>query len=181
MKRNYQSGAQKRQAKRRKIVEAARNSQRLSSWLTRPETFKADEQDVSIRETESTLQLVDVNSFNNSTNEENSDTTKDRSDASKNDDFPTIIVNSEIKKAIIAAGPKQPEGPFPKDPLQSGRLFSTNYYHYVTQSGLKLRRYWSCYSSSMDRLYCQPCWLFSHENVSPGTSYTFQNPWGTTG
>ena len=54
MKRNYQSGAQERQAKRRKIAEAARNSQRLSSWLTRPETSKADEQDVSIRETEST-------------------------------------------------------------------------------------------------------------------------------
>ena len=49
--------------------------------------------------------------------EKNSDTTKDRSDASKNDDFPTIIVNLEIKKAIIAAGPKQPEGPLPKDPL----------------------------------------------------------------
>ena len=121
MKRNYESGAQKRQTKRRKIVNAAGNSQSLSLWLTRPETSKADEQDVS--ETESTNQLVEVNSFNNSTNEETSDTTKDRSDASKNDDFPTIIVNSEIKKAIIAAGLKQPKGPFPKDPLQSGRLF----------------------------------------------------------
>ena len=142
MKRNYQSKAKKRRAKRKKIAEAARNSQRLSSWLTRPETSKADEQDISIRETESTPHLVDVNSFNNSTKEENSDTTKDRLDASKNDDFPIIIVNSEIKKAIIAAGPKQPKGPFPKDPLQSGRLFLTNYYHYVTQSGLKLQRYW---------------------------------------
>ena len=133
----------------------ARNSQRRSSWLIQPETSKADEQDVSIRETESNPQLVDVNSFNNSTNEENSDTTKDRSGASKNDNFPTIIVNSQIKKAIIPAGPKQPEAPFPKDPLQSGCLFSTNYCHYVTQSGLKLRRYWLCYSSSMDRVYCQ--------------------------
>ena len=138
MKRNYQSEAQKRQAKRRKIAEAARNSQRLSSWLTRSETSKADEQDVSIRETESAPPPVDVDSFNNNTNEENSDTTKDRSDASKNDDFPTIIVNSEINKAIIAAGPKQPEGPFPKDLLQSSPIFSTNYYHYVTQSSLKL-------------------------------------------
>ena len=61
--------------------------------------------------------------------------TIDRSDASKNDNFPTIIVNSEIKKAaIIAARPKQPEGPFPKGPLQSGCLFLINYYHYVTQS-----------------------------------------------
>ena len=77
MKRNYQSGAQKRQAKTRKIAEATTNSQRLSSWLTRPKTSKADEQDVNICETKSTPQLVDVNSFNNSTNEENSDTTKD--------------------------------------------------------------------------------------------------------
>ena len=69
-------------------------------------TSKADEQDVSICETESFLQLVDVNTFN------------------------------------FAAGPKQPERPFSKPPLQGGNLFSTNYYHYVTQSGLKLRRYW---------------------------------------
>ena len=52
MKRNYQSRAQKRQAKRKKIAETARNSQQLSSWPTRPETSKADEQDVSIRETQ---------------------------------------------------------------------------------------------------------------------------------
>ena len=70
------------------MAEAARNSQRLSSWLTRPETSKADEQDVNIRETGSTPQLVDVSIRKT----ENSDTTKDRSDASKNDNFPTIIV-----------------------------------------------------------------------------------------
>ena len=134
MKRNYESGAQKRQAKRRKVAEAARNSQRLSSWLTRPETSKADEQDVSNRETESTPQLVDVVSIRGT---DHSDTTKDRSDASKNVNFSNVIVNSEITKAIIAAGPKQPKGPFPEVPLQSGRSFSTNYYHFATQSGLK--------------------------------------------
>ena len=105
----YQSGAQKRQAKRRKIADATRNSHRLSSWLTRPETSKADEQDVSIRKTE------------------NSDTTKDRSDASKNDNFLNIIISSEIKKTIIVVGPKQSKGPFHKDPLQRGCSFSTNY------------------------------------------------------
>ena len=78
MKRNYQTGAQKRQAKRRKIAEAARNSQRVSLWLTRPKTSKADEQDGNIRETESTPQHVDVNSFNNSTNKVNSNATEDR-------------------------------------------------------------------------------------------------------
>ena len=167
MKRYYQSGAEKRHAKRRKIAEAARNSQRLSLWLTRSETSKGDEQDVGIRETEITPQLIDVNICET----ENFDSTEDRSDASKNDNFSTVIANSEIKKAIIATGPKKREGSFPKDLLQSGRSFSTNYYHFETQSGLKLQRYCLCYLSSMDRVYFQPCWLFSHENVSPGTSY----------
>ena len=58
MKRNYQSGAQKRQTERRKIAEAARNSQQLSLWLNRPKTSKANEQDVSIREIESTINLL---------------------------------------------------------------------------------------------------------------------------
>ena len=90
MKRNYQSGAQKKQAKRRKPAEAAGKSQRLSSWPTRPETSKADEQDVSIRETEFTPKLVDISIRET----ENSGTTKDRSDASKSDHFSTIFVNS---------------------------------------------------------------------------------------
>ena len=90
MERNYRNGAQKRQVKRRKIAEPGRNSHRLSSWLTRPETTKADEQNVSICETE------------------NSGTTKDRLNASKNDGFSTIrpIVNYGTKNAIIAAVPK---------------------------------------------------------------------------
>ena len=127
MKIYYQRGAQKRQANGRKIAEAARDSQRLSSWLTRPETSKADEQDVSIGETESTPQLVDVSICDT----ENPDTTKDKSDASKINDFSTIIVNSVIKKAITAAGPKQPEGPFPKETFQNDHSFSTDNYHFV--------------------------------------------------
>ena len=170
MKRSYQSGTQKRQTKMRKIAEAARNSHRLSSWLTRPDTSKADDHDVSIRERESTPQLVDVSIRET----ENSDTTKDRSDASKNDDFSTIIANSEIKKAIVAAGSKQPEGPFSKDPLQSGRSFSTNYYHFVTQSSLKLRKYWLYYPSSIDRVYCRPAGYFLIKMSLQGLSTHFK-------
>ena len=32
----------------------------------------------------------------------------------------------------------------------------------------------------MQRVYCQPCWLFSDENVSPGTSCALQNLWSAT-
>ena len=48
-------------------------------------------------------------------------------------DFPTTITNPEIKRAIIAAGPTQPEGPIPKDPPQTGRSFSNSYYSFIAQ------------------------------------------------
>ena len=41
-----------------------------------------------------------------------------------------------------------------------------------------------CYSRSIDRVYCQPCWLFPCKNAPPsrpGTSFSLQNPLGTTG
>ena len=82
-------------------------------------------------------------------------------------DFPTTITNPEIKRAIIAAGPTQPEGPFPKDPPQTGRSFSNSYYSFITQFGVTLRRFWLCYSRSNDRVYCQPCWLFLCKNAPP--------------
>ena len=177
MKKYYQSGAQKRQANGRKIAEAARDSQRLSSWLTRPETSKADEQDVSIGETESTLELVDVSIRET----ENSDTTKDRSDASKNDDFSTIIVNSVIKRAITAAGPKPPEGPFPKETFQNGHSFSINNYHFVNTIRSKATKILVMLFVKRGPCLLPACWLFSHQNVSSETSYTLQNPWSTTG
>ena len=89
---------------------------------------EADEQHFS-RDTEADpIRLVDLNSSNNNTSEENSDTDITESlNASKNNKFPTTIENAEIKREIIAAGPKQPQGPFPTDPLQNGRSFYTNY------------------------------------------------------
>ena len=99
-------------------------------------------------------------------------------------DFPTTITNLEIKRAIIAAGPTQPEGPFSKDSPQTGRSFSNSYYSFITQSGVTLRRFWLCYSRSINRVFYQLCWLFSCKNAPPsrpGTSFSLQNPWGTTG
>ena len=84
----------------------------MSSWLTRPETSIADDQNVGNSETESTPQLVDVSHHAT----ENSKSTKNRSSASENANFRTIAVNL-VKKAIIAAGFIQPEGLFPEDPF----------------------------------------------------------------
>ena len=51
---------------------------------------------------------------------------------------------------IILSGPVQPCGPFPKDELQNGHSFSEAYYHFIAKSGLKIDRYWLCYSEEND-------------------------------
>ena len=75
-------------------------------------------------------------------------------------DFPTTITNPEIKRAIIAAGPTQPEGPFPKDSPQTGCSFSNSYYSFITLSGVTLRRFWLCYSRTLTVFIVGPVGYF---------------------
>lgn len=85
-------------------------------------------------------------------------------------DFPILIADSEMKRRIIHSGPSQPPGPFPSDNKQNGRSFSSSYYTFVAKSGLKLNSSWLCYSSRLDCVYCQPCWLFPQQvKKGPGT------------
>lgn len=72
-----------------------------------------------------------------------------------------------MKRRIIASGPNQPDGPFPKDEKQ-GRSFSNSYYSFTTKAGLKLYRHWLCYSEKLDCVYCQPCWLFPQQQDTHG-------------
>ena len=204
MKRTYKNCAQKQRDKK-KLAEAARNSRSLSSWLghqSRRIQSETSEKAARNRDGSATAEAEQVSSATAEAETINEDvsTTATQSTESEtvpqkscnpealvslnNSDFPTTITNPEIKRAIIAAGPTQPEGPFPKHPLQTGRSFSNSYYNFITRSGVTLRRFWLCYSRSIDRVYCQPCWLFSSKNAPPsrpGTSFSHLNPWGTTG
>lgn len=81
--------------------------------------------------------------------------------------FPDQIIDPEVKKRIIELGPYQPVGPFPYDGKQ-GRSFSDNYFTLKSKSGLKLKRTWLCYSSKLDCVYCQPCWLFPQKGPVGG-------------
>ena len=187
MTRTYQSEAQKKLVKRRKTAETSRNSQRLCSWLIQRETPKHRDGLATAKQVTSVSCISDDNDYitqNLGTDTisvdfvlETSDTYMyNKANVSPNDDFPAIIANSQIKKAIIAANFKQPKGPFPKDPLQNARLFSANHYHLCNTIRSKTTTI-LVMSSSIDRVYCQPCWLLSHENASPGTSYALQNPY----
>lgn len=91
-------------------------------------------------------------------------------------EFPNVINDLQTRKRIIASGPCQPCGPFPKDVKQSGRSFSNNFFSFITKSGIKLNRSWLCYSQKLDCVYCQPCWLFPQQ-----VEFVFSNPWRDSG
>lgn len=73
--------------------------------------------------------------------------------------FPVDLTDSTVKRTILDLGSCKPEGPFPRD--KNGRCFSTEYYCKRSKLGCRVPRKWLCYSPKMDRVYCEPCWLFS--------------------
>lgn len=96
--------------------------------------------------------------------------------------FPTDKVNfkeplsHQEKRFIISQGPCQPKGPFPTD-SDSSRSFSEKFYHFTNQANITLKRTWLCYSLTLNKIYCQCCWLFStHDRIS-STWVTGNNDW----
>lgn len=68
------------------------------------------------------------------------------------------MADDKIKLCILRNIPCQPEGPFPRD--EKNRCFSAEFYYRTSKKGSKILRRWLCYSPKMDRVYCEPCWLF---------------------
>ena len=68
---------------------------------------------------------------------------------------------ADQKLFIVKNGPCQPSGPFPQHPT-SKRSFATSYYEMKTKCDVKLTRHWLCYSTILDKVYCQPCSLFEN-------------------
>ena len=53
----------------------------------------------------------------------------------------------------------------------SKRRFAASYYEMKTKCGAKLIRHWLCYSTNLDKVYCQPCWHFGDYCGSFVTGY----------
>lgn len=86
-------------------------------------------------------------------------------------------VDAKTKRYIIAKGSCRPPGPFPRDPTQGNRCFSTTYYTSRTKSGLEIPRTWLCYSPKLDETYCETCWLFADRSVLLGRPAWKTNNW----
>lgn len=78
--------------------------------------------------------------------------------------FQNQILTAELKRRIINTLSSRPVGPFPRDPSQQYRKFSITYYKKETPYG-SIDRQWLCYSTILDAVYCEPCWLFSNTKM----------------
>lgn len=78
--------------------------------------------------------------------------------------FQNQILTAELKRRIINTPSFRPVGPFPRDPVQQYRKFSITYYKKETPYGT-IDRHWLCYSTILDAVYCEPCWLFSNTKM----------------
>jgi hypothetical protein len=87
--------------------------------------------------------------------------------------FPQTITSANLKECIIQHGPCQWKGPYPKG--EDGRpTFSEKYYSFHTTGTLKVTRDWLCYSPSLNKPYCQPCWLFA-DRLNPNLQWQWIN------
>lgn len=85
--------------------------------------------------------------------------------------FDDPVLTPEEKRFIIAAGSCRPRGPFPIDEATKSH-FSEYFYDLTNKAGVKIPRRWLCYSTILDCVYCEPCWLFA-DRQSPH----FQSSW----
>lgn len=70
----------------------------------------------------------------------------------------TKLPTKEIRDFVLQHDPCQPEMKFPDN--AKGRHFSVTYYFIRTATGQSIRRTWLCYSPSLQKVYCENCWLF---------------------
>lgn len=103
------------------------------------------------------LEQVEIDNFQSSPK-----TIADDRNATKTDmgHYVNINLTDQQIRFIINNKVCNAKGPFPRDPKQENRCFSTNYYTENTMFG-KISREWLRYSEILDSVYCEPCWLFS--------------------
>ena len=84
-----------------------------------------------------------------------------------NNDYPTDrglfsgdITDADLKRAIIGHGPCKPTSEKYFTNPEGLPNFRESYYHH-TDGNIKVPRQWLCYSPTLNRPYCDVCWLFA--------------------
>ncbi|XP_022162174.1 zinc finger MYM-type protein 1-like, partial [Myzus persicae] len=82
--------------------------------------------------------------------------------------FNENINDSNIKRSILAYGPCRPNIAFPSSAHEDGNTykFSSYFYSMTLKSGIKVQRFWLCYSVGLNVAYCETCWLFANRQYS---------------
>lgn len=181
------SGAAKRKIKKQK-EESIKRMPKIDSYLKQNHEETEKEQDID----NSGILLNTINTASNSVLEPTAISSIDTINT-KNvepnifnslicEHFPTDKVHfkeplsHQEKRFIISQGPCQPKGPFPTD-SDNSRSFSEKFYYFTNQANITLKRTWLCYSLTLNKIYCQCCWLFSTQDRISSSWVTGNNDW----
>ena len=156
MKRKYPSGA----SERKKRKDDTKNTSRISTYFSDPNELPCTSQNnISQDAVENT-----------SENSLDDDITKKLNDVNLKKDFPTDrgyfpgdISDAALRRTIIEHGPCRPKDPKYFSSRDEKKNFSLEYYSKIVDN-VTIPRLWLCYSPSLQKPYCEVCWLFSDRN-----------------
>lgn len=77
--------------------------------------------------------------------------------------FPETIHSTALKEMIISHGPCRPSN-------ADKRI--QKHFAFYTKGNLKIEREWLCYSPTLEKAYCEVCWLFGNRN-----NHAFRTEW----
>ena len=177
IKRKYQSGAAKRNKKKKQLEESVKNTSSISSYFSsissNPNNINDGEEERdditnsdndSIQGTnESNVDSAEVNVNEHDVNEEN----QNNNNLDYTKEYPTDrglydgdINDEKLKRAIIEQGPCRPKDEKLFLNMEGKTNFLLCYYHHHIEN-MEIARTWLCYSPSLRKPYCQVCWLFA--------------------
>ena len=78
--------------------------------------------------------------------------------------FQLGTLSTEMTTAVLRHGPCRPNGPFSLNAKYNRRIFSEKLYR-AHSGAMQIERQWLCFSPTMQRPYCQSCWLFGDRST----------------
>ena len=193
----YKSGSQKRSEKREKVAKSVENTNRLTSYFSSSSSVAADSTDNDASsEVDSCFDnnnTCDVDSLKDnevgddgiprtetddsaaSTSTTNTNNQFEQTILDLQNEFPTDrgilpgdVFDSDLKRAILQHGPCKPTSETHFTNPDGKPNFKAAFYH-RTDDSITIPRQWLCYSPTLNRPYCEVCWLFADRNYNQFT------------
>ena len=190
LKRDYQSGSLKRKIKDVKKAKSVENTKSLDSYFGKNGQGSSSSASFDVVSVDNSIGGIPLSERNDNEDENanndsggdlvcddecfSSNTVPERTAETVHLDFtqkyPTDRgmlprdVNDDLKREIIGHGPCRPKCEVNFVNEHGKANFFPSYY-YRRQDNIEVSRQWLCYSPSLQKPYCETCWLFVERDV----------------